>query len=141
MANFLPSISASEYNLAFNYTKSKSNAKDLFIFIINYLSFYIMMIADYKNDSKYTESLCKTFSTFLINSILRNQKLLSTPVTFSWKYFKESDNDNIYDLDQVGDVGEDEEPVEDENMEFSEQNIDYDMDSDTEADNYKEKDD
>ena len=71
---------------------------------------------------------------------MRNQKLLSTPVTFSWKYFKESDNDNIYDLDQVGDVGEDEEPVADENMEFSEQNIDYDMDSDTEADNYKERD-
>jgi hypothetical protein len=146
MANFLPSISAANYNSTFSYMKNKLSAKDLFIFVINHLSFYIMTVANYPNnsdktnDKKYTELLCKTFSTFIITSILKNQKLLSTPVTFSWKYFQESDNDNIYDLDQVGDVGEDEDPIEDEKMVFSDQNIDYDMDSDTEADNYKEKD-
>jgi hypothetical protein len=69
-------------------------------------------------------------------NILKNQKLLSTPLHFTWKYFNETDDDNINDLEQIGDIGEDD-PIEEENI-YSTENIDYDINSDTETDNYKE---
>jgi len=91
---------------------------------------------DINLDNKYSKIICTEFSKFLISNILKNQKLLSKPLHFTWKYFTEVDTDNVNDLEQIGDIGEDD-PIEEENI-YSSKNIDYDMNSDSEADNYKE---
>ena len=149
LKKYLPVINIEEYNEHFfNIRAASMNAankitmEDVIKYVIHHLSYYIVTIAEHKcKDNEFTEPLCLEFSKFVINTIVKNQKLLSTPLHFTWKYFSEVDDDYLIKEaeDGAGDGAEDDNAADngdiDENNLFSSENIDYDMSEDNEADN------
>jgi hypothetical protein len=93
-------------------------------------AYFIILIADHKNAEHKT--LCLDFSKLIITNIIKNQKLLSKPLLFNWKYFLETNVDDDYvdeneQVDNGGDIiidgSADSDP-------FSAEHIDYDLNDD-----------
>jgi transcription elongation factor Elf1 len=143
LQKYLPKIDAAEYNKNYDIIQKTFLPEDIFKFTINHLAYYICNIANYEPkessaaDEVYTliKPLCMEFAKFIITRIINNQKLLSKPVNFTWKYFTEVEDDYINDSEQIGDIGEDDDPPDEDDMIYSGENIDYDIDGDNEEDN------
>jgi len=139
LKKYLPKINSIDYNNEYNHIKNKNtNCDHIFKFIINHLAYFIVTIAEYSENSEqnYIKPLCLEFSKFIITNIVKNQKLLSKPLNFVWKYFLENDDEYIDETEQIADLGEDIEPRDAEDNIFSSENIDYDMSEDNEGDNF-----
>jgi hypothetical protein len=150
LVNYIPEIDFNDYNNKYNYIKKeatnnpeKTTIDSVFKFIIYHIAYFIILIADHKNkehNESFIKTICLDFSKLIITNIIKNQKLLSRPLLFNWKYFLETnDEDDYVDEDEQVDNGGDIiiDPTDDigiepdnENNPFSAENIDYDLDDD-----------
>ena len=137
LKEILPEIGTDFYQLLKQIEDESNEQKHKFI--IQKLGEYILTLASFSNsnskDINWISLLCVNFSKFIINTILLNQKLLSTPMAFNWAIFTNDADDDI--LDQVGDVGEDIEMPPDEDLIYSGENLDYDISEDNPNNEYE----
>jgi len=151
LKKYLPIINIEEYNTNFFNIRAASmdatnniSMNDTIKYIIHHLSYYIITIAEHSyKDNEFTEPLCLNFSKFIINTIVKNQKLLSTPLHFTWKYFSEVEDDYLIKEGEDGAGDDNADIIEDVNIDgegendnlFSAENIDYDLNGENEEDN------
>jgi transcription elongation factor Elf1 len=139
---YLPKINSEKYNNDYGNAKNTLPPDEIFRFTILHLCYFIVKITEgikkiESEDAQFTEvainHLCMEFGRFIITKIINNQKLLSIPVNFNWKFFTDVADDE-FDSEQVSGF-EDEEYIRPEDLEFSSDNIDYDVNGDGEGDN------